>query len=183
MYTIWSTVDFTLLLVPCSTCWSSINFLGAFSLLGCIPNCDLGVNTSGHRILVWLLITVSATMISSLIYSCISVSSTCNVYLRMRAFQKYIKSKQNMPKCPFTSSESERESEKDQRRSKRDNAIKFLFHRKKFKHQRKFSLSRSVSLDVNGPKCRWVGFLATSGEVMAGACLLWYPTESGVSKG
>ena len=77
------------------------------------------------------------------------------------------------PKGLHTPSESEKDKKKTIGKDQR----------KKFKHQRKFSLSRSVSLDVNGPKCRWVGFLATSGEVMAGACLLWDPTESGVPKG
>ena len=48
----------------------------------------------------------------------------------------------DLPKGPFTPSESERKSKKDQRRIRRD-------QRKNFKLQRKFSLSRWIS--VNGP--------------------------------
>ena len=47
-------------------------------------------------------------------------------------------------KGPFTPSESDRESEEDQRIIGRD-------QRKNFKHQRKFSLSRSRLFGVNRP--------------------------------
>ena len=97
----------------------------------------------------------------------------------MRAFQKYMKSKQNMPKGTFTSSESEHEIEKDQRRSKRNK-------RKKIQTSKKiFAFAFAFDRCERALKCRWIGFLAASasGEVMAGACLLRHPTESGVPKG
>ena len=50
----------------------------------------------------------------------------------------------NPCKDPFTPKKSERESEKYQRTSKKD-------QRKKFKHEVKFSLSRSFLLGVNRP--------------------------------